>query len=72
MNIFINGKAHFVSEKKLLLAELLLQFLQKNELKEIRGVAVAVNGSLIRRSEWQTHIIFEQDEIEILTATQGG
>lgn len=72
MNIFINGTAHSFPEKNLLLAEVLLQFLQKNDVKDIRGVAVAVNGSLVRRSEWQTHIISEQDEIEILTATQGG
>ena len=69
---FINGTACSFSEQNIVLSSVILQFLEKNDLTEIRGVAVAVNGSLVRRSEWNTHVISDQDEIEILTATQGG
>lgn len=37
-----------------------------------RGVAVAVNGELIRRGDWDLHIVNAQDELEIVQATQGG
>jgi thiamine biosynthesis protein ThiS len=37
-----------------------------------RGVAVAVNGEIVRRSEWGTTWIEPTDEVEILTAAAGG
>lgn len=37
-----------------------------------RGVAVAVNATVIPRSEWQTRELQPADRVEILTATQGG
>jgi sulfur carrier protein len=37
-----------------------------------RGVAVARNGEVARRSEWPTTRLQESDRIEILTAVQGG
>jgi thiamine biosynthesis protein ThiS len=37
-----------------------------------RGVVVAVNGEIVRRSEWGTTWIEPTDEVEILTAAAGG
>jgi sulfur carrier protein len=37
-----------------------------------RGVAVAVNGELVRRGEWEQRIIQPQDELEVVQAAQGG
>lgn len=37
-----------------------------------RGIAVAVNGEVVRRSEWAGHQLFEGDRIDVLTAAQGG
>ncbi len=37
-----------------------------------RGVAVAVDGEVIRRAEWETFTIPEGARVEVLTAMQGG
>ncbi len=36
------------------------------------GVAVALNGVVVRRSEWENAALKESDEIEIIRAVQGG
>lgn len=36
------------------------------------GVAVAVNGDLVTRSQWSATSLHEADQLEVLTATQGG
>jgi sulfur carrier protein len=37
-----------------------------------RGVAVAVNGEVVRRAEWPAHHLADGDRVEVLTAAQGG
>ena len=37
-----------------------------------RGVAVAVNSSVIPSSEFELHILKENDKIMVIKATQGG
>jgi len=36
------------------------------------GVAVAVNGEVVRRADWPGVELRDGDRVEILTATQGG
>ncbi len=36
------------------------------------GIAVAVNGEVVRKTSWAITILAPGDEIEILTAAQGG
>ncbi|MBK0370995.1 sulfur carrier protein ThiS [Flavobacterium agrisoli] len=36
------------------------------------GIAVAVNNSVIPRSNWNSHLLLETDDILIISATQGG
>jgi sulfur carrier protein len=36
------------------------------------GVAAAVNGAVIRRAAWDTTALTDGDEVEVLTAVQGG
>ncbi len=36
------------------------------------GLAVAVNGEVVARSAWSARVVEEADEIEVLTAAQGG
>jgi sulfur carrier protein len=36
-----------------------------------RGIAVAVNGEVVPRSEWDRPLV-DGDAVEVLTATQGG
>lgn len=37
-----------------------------------RGVAVAVNGEVVRRADWPAHHLADGDRVEVLTAAQGG
>ena len=37
-----------------------------------RGVAVAVNERIVRRSEWERKTLASGDAVEIVTARQGG
>ena len=37
-----------------------------------KGIAVAVNAEVVPRSEWDTTAVSDGDQIEVLTAAQGG
>lgn len=37
-----------------------------------RGMAVAVNGEVVPRSQWATTELAESDRVEVVAATQGG
>jgi len=37
-----------------------------------RGIAVAINGEIVRRSEWDDVVIDSGDDVEIVTAAAGG
>jgi sulfur carrier protein len=37
-----------------------------------RGIAVAVNGEVVRRAAWESTPLAEGDDVEVLTAVQGG
>lgn len=39
---------------------------------EVRGVAAALNGSVVPRGRWTTCMLSDADRVEILTAVQGG
>jgi sulfur carrier protein len=39
---------------------------------EVRGVAVAINGEIVRRGEWTTTRLVDGDVIEIVSAAAGG
>ena len=41
-------------------------------LAQPRGVAVAVNGTVVRRAEWASTTLSDGDRVEVLIATQGG
>jgi len=36
------------------------------------GIAVAVNGTVVPRSAWESTALAERDRLEVLGATQGG
>jgi len=36
------------------------------------GIAFAINDTIIPKSNWNSHIILESDNILIISATQGG
>lgn len=37
-----------------------------------RGIAVALNGTVVPRSAWEETPLAERDRLEVLGATQGG
>ncbi len=37
-----------------------------------RGVAVAVDGEIVRRSEWANTIVKDESSVEVVTAAAGG
>jgi sulfur carrier protein len=37
-----------------------------------RGIAVAVNGEVVPRSQWGQRQLGDDDRVEVLTAAQGG
>ena len=39
---------------------------------ERRGVAVAVDGEVVPRGEWESFVLAEDARMEVLTAMQGG
>jgi sulfur carrier protein len=68
MKIKVNG------EERILEVQMNLGDLIEEEFdgKEARGIAVAVNNSIVPKQKWDTTLINEDDRIEIVHAVQGG
>lgn len=66
MEIVINGTAHQVPEGTSLDRAVVLIS------GSATGIAVAVNGDLVRRVSWPQVKLAPGDQIEVLTAVQGG
>jgi sulfur carrier protein len=66
MRVIINGEPHQVSDP--------MSLAQAVELltRAQTGVAAAVNGDVVRRAVWNTTSLTDGDEVEVLTAVQGG
>ncbi len=69
MNIKINGESRDFSPASLKVVEL-LQVLDIDA--EQGGIAIALNMSVVPRGKWEETEIQEGDELEIITARQGG
>lgn len=65
MKIQLNGEWKETSSQTI--AELLRELNAPDS-----GVAVALNGVVVRRGEWENASLKESDEIEIIRAVQGG
>ena len=65
MKIKLNGEA--TSTRSRNIAELLRETNAPQT-----GVAVAVNGAVVRRADHEKMLLQENDEIEIIRAVQGG
>lgn len=68
MKIKINGEES-VLDSKITLNEFIVKRLNG---KEPRGIAIALNMGIVPKSKWEETVINENDEIEIVTAVQGG
>jgi len=66
MEIVINGTPHLVADETSLdLAVALISTAP-------RGIAAALNGEVVRRASWPRTRLAPGDEVEVLTAVQGG
>lgn len=66
MDIVINGTAHQVADDMSLDRAVSLISTAAS------GIAAAVNGELVRRAAWSSTRLTAGDEVEVLTAVQGG
>jgi sulfur carrier protein len=66
MQVIINGKPHETAGN-LSLAQAVAVLTSAPS-----GVAAAVNGAVIRRTAWNATALADGDEVEVLTAVQGG
>ena len=68
MNLQLNGEPKTLDADSLTVAGL-LEYL---EIEQRRGVAIAVNNSVVPKSQWDEHSLQEGDAVEVIRATQGG
>jgi sulfur carrier protein len=68
MVCYVNNTPHEATENQLLL-DLLAGLGQTTQ---TRGLAVAVNETVVPRADWATHAVQPQDRILLIRATQGG
>jgi len=50
----------------------LIQLLEQLSLHEQKGMAVAVNNTVVPKKQWNDYILNESDKVTIIRATQGG
>lgn len=68
MELKINNQIKQFQANALSIQDLLdIEFPQKQN-----GIAVAINNTVIPKSNWNDHPISQSDEILIISATQGG
>lgn len=66
MEIVINGTPHQVAD------EMSLERAVSLISQAATGIAVAVNGEVVRRASWPSTRLEAGDEVEVLMAVQGG
>lgn len=67
MEIKLNNQVK-VFEAQCTIQDLLDQVMSEKQ----KGIAVAVNSSVIPKANWQNHFLNQNDEVLIIRATQGG
>ncbi|MFW6223212.1 MAG: sulfur carrier protein ThiS [Bacteroidota bacterium] len=67
MNIFCNGEL-ITAEPNASLYDILAM----KALNQKKGIAVALNNTVIKKDEWKTCTLQENDKILIISATKGG
>ena len=67
MEITLNNQLITVSD-----TETLESILKSNQLIDKKGIAVAINSSVIPKSSWKNTKLNTNDNIMIITATAGG
>ncbi len=50
----------------------IIQMLRENGFEDTKGIAIAINNEVIPKNSWQNHLLCDQDNVTIITATAGG
>ncbi len=66
MNVIVNGEVRDIGEGTT------VGELARSLTEERRGVAVAVNGEVVRRADWDEVRLRGGDRVELVAAVQGG
>ena len=66
MRLLVNGEPATVADG------VTVDALATSILDRPKGVAVAVNGEVVPRSEWSSTTLCNDDRVEVVTARQGG
>lgn len=66
MRISINGRTHQLADEAVVVDALAVID------APLRGVAVAVDGSVVPRADWASTALADGATVEVLTAVQGG
>jgi|HigsolmetaAR201D_1030396.scaffolds.fasta_scaffold14564_3 sulfur carrier protein len=66
MTVIVNGEPHQLD------APLTVAALVARLGCGARGVAVAINRTVVPRSTWAEHVVHDGDAVEVLKAAQGG
>lgn len=67
MEILVNNKPHQFEN-----APSIEQLMTTLDIQIKKGIAIAVNDTIIHKEEWTQYQLVHQDKILIITATQGG
>jgi sulfur carrier protein len=67
MKIFLNDKPYTLPS-----GNKLSEFLKELDLDSLEGTAVALNGTIVYRSRWDSVELQEDDHLLLIQATQGG
>lgn len=70
MRLTVNGQARDTEAADL--AALLDREAEETGIESREGIAIAVNGRVVRRRDWETTPIRDGDRVEIVRAMQGG
>jgi len=68
MELRVNGEPRTFSVDELTVEGLL----ERLEVEQRQGLAVAVNERVVARSQWNETTVDEGDDVEIIRAAQGG
>jgi sulfur carrier protein len=66
VEILINGRRHRLAEDMSLAGAVGLVT------KAVTGVAAALNGDVVRQAAWESTRLTPGDQVEVVTAVQGG
>lgn len=67
MNIYVNNENIVLPDKSVV-----TDLLEQMGITARKGIAIAVNSTVVPAAEWEYHNIADQDRIMIIKATQGG